>query len=71
MTINGLFNNSCPVCEGDLQFSNGLDGPALKCIQCSRTVSREWAAEMLASISLGGNAKRVEQPASRAFRQAA
>ena len=70
MTTNGLFNNACPVCEGDLQFNEGLDGAALKCIQCSRTVSREWAAEMLAVISLGGNAKRVE-PASRAFRQAA
>ena len=71
MTNSKLFSNSCPVCEGDLQFDVGLDGKTLKCVQCSRSITRRQAAEMLASIRLGRSAEKAEQSVSRAFRRAA
>lgn len=71
MTNSKLFPNSCPVCEGDLWFSNGLDGATLKCLQCSRTVPRDWAAKMLATLRLAKRTRNAAQPADGGFRQAA
>ena len=71
MTNSRLFSNSCPVCEGDLWFSNGLDGATLKCLQCSRAVPRDWAVKMLATIRLAKRTGNAAQPADRGFRQAA
>ncbi len=47
-----IFESACPRCQGDLQFAIGLTGPELKCMQCSREVTREQAAAMLAAIQV-------------------
>ncbi len=71
MTNTKLFPNSCQVCEGDLWFSIGLDGATLKCLQCSRTVTRDGAAKMLASLQIAKRTEKAVQPADQALRQAA
>ena len=71
MTNTKLFPNSCQVCEGDLWFSIGLDGATLKCLQCSRTVTRDGAAKMLGSLQIAKRTEKAVQPADQPLRQAA
>lgn len=54
MTI--IYEKRCPHCQGDIMFANRLDGPSLKCLQCTRNIDRHQARELLS--------QRVEQPAA-------
>ena len=54
MTI--IYEKRCPHCEGDILFAIRLEGPTLKCLQCTRLIDRQRARELLS--------RRVEQPAA-------
>ena len=45
MTI--IYEKRCPHCQGDIVFSMRLEGPSLKCLQCTRMIDRYQAREML------------------------
>ncbi len=51
MTTSAIFPGRCPKCEGDLQFGRGLDGPRLKCLQCTRVVTPNQALTILTDLS--------------------
>lgn len=50
MKQSAIFPRQCPTCQGDVQFSRGLDGVMLKCIQCTRIISPAQARQILADM---------------------
>ena len=45
MTI--IYEKRCPHCAGDIIFAISLEGPSLKCLQCTRHIDRHQARELL------------------------
>ena len=50
-----IYEKRCPHCQGDILFAIRLEGPTLKCMQCTRLIDRHQARELLT---------RMEQPAA-------
>ena len=42
-----VYEKRCPHCSGDLLFAMRLEGPTLKCLQCTRFIDRAQARLML------------------------
>ncbi len=55
-TMTIIYEKRCPHCQGDILFAVRLEGPTLKCLQCTRLIDRQQAREMLT--------RRIEQPAA-------
>lgn len=47
-----VFEKRCPTCGGDLLFALRLEGPSLKCIQCTRAISADQARDLLQNHSI-------------------
>ncbi len=45
-----IYEKRCPHCQGDIVFAIRLEGPSLKCLQCTRHISRLQARELLTEM---------------------
>ena len=44
-----VYEKRCPHCGGDVLFALRLEGPSLKCLQCTRFIDRTQARMMLSN----------------------
>ena len=42
-----VYEKRCPHCSGDVLFALRLEGPSLKCLQCTRSIDKAQARLML------------------------
>ncbi len=45
-----IYEKRCPHCGGDLLFAIRLEGPSLKCLQCTRQVDQRQARQLLTAM---------------------
>jgi len=44
-----VYEKRCPHCSGDVLFALRLEGPSLKCLQCTRSIDKAQARSMLSN----------------------